>query len=287
MFLANAAIIFAANAVSPKGCGKTLCDADMKLANSPIGAFHVPNLKQVSAAVPATAWSTNKVGSGKTETIVTTLIATKKTTTKFGSTCAQAKKDPVFLGSGVLALGAPSWIAKLSAATDLDAAGNLIGGATFKLDVLPSDLKLMNDAATASQAACRALVGCKYVTYGYEAGAWFYKLFSNDFCVSPTGVGNPWFKAAAPATSPATVFGPVPNTNNLAGGCRVTDTIPINTPTLAANTKKIAATTARTLNLPYLTLASYTLTGPVASIKCDSPAGGITPGYPTFGVTWV
>jgi hypothetical protein len=29
------------------------------------------------------------------------------------------------------------------------------------------------------------------------------------------------------------------------------------------------------------------MTKPIASIKCDVPDGGLTPGWPTFGTVWL
>ena len=68
------------------------------------------------------------------------------------------------------------------------------------------------------------------------------------------------------------------------GGCRITDTIPVDTPLLTFCSQEISPDTLFTQSLPYLDEASYASpTGIVASIKCDAASGGLMIGRPTFG----
>jgi hypothetical protein len=245
----------------PKKCGTSFCDAEMSILNANNGIWHVPDIK----SLPATAWSTNVVGSNE---ITTINLGTSRV--KYGGFCAGAQKSLYFLGSLVpAAIPAPSWIATLKPA-DVDAGKNFLGGASYKIDVSSTDISSINSAASFCKTSCIGIAGCKYATYGWEApGGWFCKLYASGICTDNTQM---WWKPAPPA--PAII----------GGGCRITDTISTTTPVLAANSNKISPTTPYTASLPYLTAPATEI---VASIRCDVIAGGITAGWPTFGTVWV
>ena len=131
--------------------------------------------------------------------------------------------------------------------------------------------------------SCKNITGCKYASYGWEAPTgWFCKFYGTNICTDITQI---FWKPAPNSLSVLTVGGPPPIVVPGFGGCRITDTIPTTTPFLIPGSTIISPITAYTTTLPYLTPPA---TGPIASIKCDVPAGGgLTPGWPTFGTVWL
>jgi len=262
-------------------CGTSGCDVDMFNNNVPNFAFHVPNLGQLQL----TNWVSpnNVINSGKLDTLYTTTNTFN--TIKYGGFCGGSQKISSFQGAFVpVGVPDPSWIVNIPTG-DLDAAGNLNPG-TYKLDLTNGDLLAMNQAATACQNICSKTKNCKYTHYGWEAPAgWFCKLWTNAVCLDSL---NNWWKPAPPALGAAMGAAP-PINSGFGGGCRVTDTISTLTPLLNPGVSlAISPTTPFTASLPYLNPLSYTAAnGIVASIKCDVVAGGLTPGWPTFGTTWV
>ena len=261
------------------GCGTSGCDSDMFKTNVPNFGYHVPNLNQL----PAADWATNVMNDNK----LSTLHAASNTfnVIKYGGFCAGSQKTLAFQGAFVpVGVPDPSWIANIPAG-DLDLVGNLKPG-TYKLDLTAADLLTMNQATTACQNICKGIKNCKYAHYGWEAPAgWFCKIWTNAICTDPL---NNWWKPAPPALGVDQGLAPPP-VIAFGGGCRVTDTIATTTRYLNAGTSwAISPNTTYTPALPYLNPAAYTaVDGVVASIKCDVIAGGLTPGWPTFGTTWV
>jgi len=264
-----------------KVCGTSLCDSDMIVKNANNGVWHLPNLIQVPTGLDQ--WSSNKVGDAKMTTINT--IGTSNI--KYGGFCAQSQKTIFFMGAFVPAgIPDPSWIAKIPVG-DLDSTKNFKGGLSYKIDVSKDDIVNMNQAASTCKAMCSARSGCNFASYGWEApGGWFCKLYSSGICTDPTTM---WWKPAPPAFSVNSLGGIASSTAGFAGGCRVTDTISTTTPLLNPGISlSISPTTAYTAQLPYLNPVSYTsVDGIVTSLKCDVIAGGLTPGWPTFGTLWL
>ena len=262
-----------------KICGTSFCDSHMFIPNGNNVAYHVPNINANAASV----WSSNPVHSG----VLTTTLTTGTSRVKYGAFCAQAQKSIYFLGNAIPAsvgIKDPSWVAKIPAG-DLDILGGLNAGLTYKLDVILDDIISMNAVTNFCKNACKSVVGCTYTSYGWEApGGWFCKFYGTNICTDTTQI---FWKPAPLALSVLTVGGPAPLVIPGFGGCRVTDTIPITTPFLIAGSSIISPITAYTTALPYLT-GPLSTTNPIASIKCDVPAGGgLTPGWPTFGTVWL
>lgn len=259
-----------------KICGTSQCDSDMMTPNGNIGGWHVPDLNNL----PVTAWANNNVNYGK---LVTSNLGLTSVV-KYGGFCSGGQKTVYFKGSTALALPDPSWIATIPA-TDLDVAGDLKAGFTYKLDVKASDLTLMNQVASVCQAQCKSTLGCNFVHYGWEQPAgWFCKFYSANIC----NAQESWWKPAPPALSVSVLGGAITEAIGVSGGCRVTDTISQDTSLLTIGSLAIASTVPYTAALPYLIPTSYTrVDGNVASIKCDATAGALTPGWPTFGTIWI
>ena len=260
-----------------KICGTSFCDIQMLTLNSP-NVYHVPDI----SILPNTVWNNNVVNAGVLTTVSTTVpIGTSRI--KYGGFCAQAQKTLYFLGSfpPPNAIPGPSWVTKIPAG-DL-VTGLLKAGLTYKLDVTVQDIKNMNVGASTCKTTCMNTPGCKYASYGWEAPAgWFCKLYSTGICTD--NVVTYW-KPALPALNVLTVGGPEPITipGNV-GGCRITDTISTTTSYISTNSCAISPLTQYTATLPYLTAPA---SGIVTSIRCDVAAGGITPGWPTFGTVWI
>lgn len=259
-------------------CGTSFCDSEMLSGNAKHGAWHVPNLMQLNSA---TAWVGNVVNGAK----ITTTTALGKSNIKFGGFCSKSQKTVYFMGSTVpVGIAAPSWVTNVPN-VDLDILGNFLPGFSYKLDVTAADMKAMNDAATYCQTTCMNTKGCNYGDYGWEAGSWFCKLYSKAICTDSTGM---WWRPATPGLLVTSVGGAVGSSAGLAGGCRITDTIPKNTAYLNPGSIAISLTTAYTQTLPYTDPLSYTSAdGIVASIKCDVLDGGLVPSWPTYGTVWV
>jgi len=263
------------------GCGVSSCDSDMFNTNVPNFAYHVPNLNQL----PVSAWSTlsNPVNSGKISTLFQATNAIN--VVKYGGFCAGGQKTIFFKGAFVPAgVPDPSWITKIPTG-DLDSNGNFKIG-SYKIDITQTDLLTMNQASTTCQNICKNTQNCKYASYGWEAPAgWFCKVWTSNIC---TDTSNNWWKPSPPAGA-VIIAGPPPITTGIAGGCRVTDTIETTTQLLKPGISlSILSTTPYLASLPYLNAVSYTsASGIVASIKCDITAAGTTPGWPTFGTTWI
>ena len=201
--------------------------------------------------------------------------------------CPATQKSIYFLGNAIpVGISAPSWIAKIPAG-DLDITGLFNPGLSYKIDVMYADIVAMNAAANFCKTACKGVLGCKYTSYGWEApGGWFCKFYGTNICTDITQI---YWKPAPNALSVLTVGGPAPLVVPGFGGCRITDTIPTTTPFLIPGSSIISPITAYTATLPYLVgVAPLSTVSPIASIKCDVPAGGgLTPGWPTFGTTWI
>lgn len=261
------------------GCGTSGCDSDMFKTNTPNFGYHVPNLNQL----PANVWSTNVVNDNKLATFNT--VSNTMNIIKYGGFCSGSQKIAAFRGAFVPAgVPDPSWISKVPA-SDLDVNG-LFKPGTYKIDITQADLLTMNMAATKCQNICSGIANCKYAHYGWEAPAgWFCKVWTNAVC---TDTLNNWWKPAPPAFGVDIGAAP-PSIVSVGGGCRVTDTIATSTPLLKPTTSwAISLNTPFTGSLPYVSQTSYTAAnGVVASIKCDVPIGGLTPGWPTFGTIWV
>ena len=261
------------------GCGTSGCDNDMFKSNVKNFGYHVPNGNQL----PLSSWATNVMNDNR----LATLHAPTNTLNviKYGGFCAGSQKTLSFKGAFVpVGVADPSWIATIPSG-DLSAAGLLKPG-TYKIDVTTSDLLAMNDAATKCQNICSGIVNCKYAHYGWEAPAgWFCKIWTNAICTDSL---NNWWKPAPPALGVSLGTAPPP-VIAFGGGCRVTDTIDTATPYINPGVSfAISPTTPFTASLPYLNPAAYTAAnGIVASIKCDVIAGGLTPGWPTFGTIWI
>lgn len=260
-------------------CGTSFCDSDMLLTNAKHGAWHVPNLMQLNSA---TAWVGNVVNG---ESIVTT-TALGKSNVKYGGFCSKSQKTIYFMGSSVpVGIADPSWISKIPA-QDIDILGNFVAGFSYKLDLTVNDMKAMNDASTYCQTTCMNTKGCVYGSYGWEAGTWFCKLYSKSICTDSTSM---WWIPAAPGLPVNSVGGKLQTVAGIAGGCRVTDTIPKNTPYLNPGVSlAVSIITSYTISLPYTNIAEYTdVNGIVASVKCDVLEGGLVPSWLTYGTVWV
>ena len=261
----------------PKVCGTSFCDSHMFIPNGNVVAYHVPNINAESAST----WSSNHVHSR----VMTTTLTTSTSRVKYGAFCSQAQKSIYFLGNAIpVGINDPSWVAKIPAG-DLDILGGLNPGLTYKLEVTLADVISMNAATNFCKNACKNVVGCKYTSYGWEApGGWFCKFYGTNICTDTTQI---FWKPAPNSLSVLTVGGPAPLVIPGFGGCQVTDTIDINTPFLIPGSSIISPLTTYTTTLPYLT-GPLSTTDPIASIKCDVPAGGsLTPGWPTFGTVWL
>lgn len=263
----------------PKVCGTSYCDNHMFISNGNNVLYHVPNRNIKSAA----AWTGNSVNSG----VMTTTLTTGTSRVKYGGFCAQAQKSIYFLGNAIpVGIAAPSWIAKIPVG-DLNLEGSFNPGLSYKIDVMYSDIVSMNAVTNFCKTACKGVLGCKYTSYGWEApGGWFCKFYGTNICTDTTQI---FWKPAPNSLSVLSVGGPAPIVIPGFGGCRITDTIPTTTPFLIPGSSIISPITAYTATLPYVTaLVPLSTTSPIASVKCDVPAGGgITPGWPTFGTTWL
>ena len=259
----------------PRICGTSYCDSDMLTLNAVGNAYHVPDLLSLSSVV----WSGNNVNGD----VLTTTTGAGISRVKYGDFCSGAQKSIYFLGSFAPNIAAPSWVANIPA-VDVDINGNLNAGFSYKLDVTQADLESMNSAATFCKTTCSGVTGCKYGSYGWEAGLWFCKLYATNICTDPTQV---FWRMLSPLSIPVlTVGGPPSITLPGGGGCRVSDTVLSNTPFLFAGSLRISPLTAYTPTLSYLS-QSPPVDGIVASIKCDAFDGPLTPGFPTYGTVWV
>lgn len=257
----------------PRICGTSYCDSDMLTSNVVGNAYHVPDLLSLSYV----AWSGNNVNGD----VLTTTTGLGISRVKYGAFCSGAQKSIYFLGSFAPVIAAPSWVANIPA-VDVDIDGNLNGGFSYKLDVTQADLESMNSAATFCKTTCSGIAGCKYGSYGWEAGVWFCKLYGTNICTDPTQV---FWRMLSPLSIPVlTVGGPPSITLPGGGGCRVSDTILTSAPYIFAGSLRISPLTAYTATLSYL---SQPVDGIVASIKCDAFDGALTPGFPTYGTVWV
>ena len=260
-----------------KICGTSFCDVQMLTLNAAT-VYHVPDI----SVLPKATWNNNVVNAGVLTTVYTTIpVGTSRI--KYGGFCAQAQKTLYFLGSfpPPATIPAPSWIANIPVGDLLS--GVLKAGFTYKLDVTVQDIKNMNNGASTCKTTCINTPGCKYASYGWESPAgWFCKLYSTGICTDSIIT---YWKPSLPALPVLTVGGPAPTTipGNV-GGCKITDTISTTTPYLSSGTFAISPLTAYTVALPYLTAP---VSGIVTSIRCDVAAGGLTPGWPTFGTVWI
>jgi hypothetical protein len=257
----------------PRICGTSYCDSEMLVLN-PVGkAYHVPDLLSLSSV----AWSGNIVNGD----VLTTTTGAGVSRVKYGRFCSGAQKSIYFLGSVAPISATPSWVGTIPLA-DLDIDGNLNGGFSYKLDVTQADVEAVNSAATFCKTACSSVAGCKYGSYGWEAGVWFCKLYATNICTDATQV---FWRMLSPLAIPVlTVGGPPTITLPGAGSCRASDTVLSNTPFLFTGSLRISPLTAYTPTLSYL---NAPVNGIVASIKCDAFDGPLTPGFPTYGTVWV
>lgn len=248
-------------------------------------AWHVPDISTTTG----NTWTSvdNPVNTYK---MVTTTPSGQKTNVEYGGFCAPVKKTTpaIFLRSVAMDLPVPSWF---NGNLKNDIVNFVLpGGAVYKIDVTHADVVAMNNAAKQCQSLCASITGCKFASYGYEPASavpattdWFCKTFTVNACTDPL---NLWWKPAPPTVTPPITPITVVNVAGTPGGCRVTDTIPTTTPTLSATSQKISASPISfTPSLPYLTAGA--VPGVVASIRCDAVLGALTPGWPTFGTTWV
>ena len=261
-----------------KVCGTSFCDSDMLSSSARHGAWHVPNLVKMNSQ---TAWASNVVNGEKIITV--TNLGTSNV--NFGGFCSKSQKTTYFLGAFVpVNIAAPSWVANIPAG-DLDLLGDLVSGASYKLDVTVDDITAMNNMATFCQTTCINTKNCNYGQYGWEDGSWFCKLYSKGICTDSL---NMWWRPSTPGFPVTSVGGKVTSTAGFSGGCRVTDTVSVDTPYINPGVSlAISPNTPYTLTLPYVNQQSYTRADNiVASIKCDV-SEGVAPAWPTYGTVWI
>ena len=226
---------------------------------------------------------------------------TARTIVKYGGfgACAQkvvqyfTKPDPAVPVFPQVPLAEPSWVTAASRTPGVLNPFFVLYPGVYKFDVTYGDVKLMNQAATLCLDTCRKQNNtipnsCQIATYGYEDGVWFCKLWKKATCNNVDIVWGP-----APAMVAINSTSEIPPTFAWKNGCRISDLIPTNTPTLPGKPMVIDPNTpfATVVPAPYNPDIHRNLTELYGSIRCVADVGfrdiGLSPGWPTYGTVWL
>ena len=214
---------------------------------------------------------------------------------KFGA-CSQKFSDyftiaaaniPVF---PITPLATPSWVIKGFETPGVYHSFNLLNPGVYKFDVTYGDVKVMNEAASQCLDQCRqqnriVANSCQFASYGYEDGVWFCKMFKNRVCSPVDLIWTP----AAPSVSINNTGEVAPLALDWNDGCRISDLIPSNTPTLPGKPMVIEPNTpfATVAPAPYNPDVHRNLTDLYGSIRCSATDATLDAGWPTFGTVWL
>ena len=127
-----------------------------------------------------------------------------KGTVFYGRFCSGLAKTDSFLGSVAVNAPKPSWVAKYGE-TFVSSPTQVL---SYKLDVTVQDVASFNTVASTCLSTCQGVAGCRWASYGYEAGSYFCKMYGVGATTSPCNQRDFWV-FQAPVVAPISQSGQV------------------------------------------------------------------------------